>query len=27
MRLGFVDEANRDLYEEIQDAGFILMFR
>jgi len=25
--LGFVDEINQDLYEEIQNSGFILMFR
>jgi len=25
--LGFLDETNQDLYEEIQNAGFTLMFR
>lgn len=25
--LGFVQEENQDLYEEIQDAGFVLLFR
>ena len=25
--LGFVDEANNDLYEKIQSAGFVLIFR
>jgi len=25
--LGYVNETNRDLYEEIQKAGFVLMFR